>query len=116
MTDKEIIEKSKISSNPDNIGCSPTHGLCREALNLIERQRKVIDGFTMIGKLYSEIKAEAVKEFAEDIKGLLKEAEQNSKTAACGYDEGWYNGEENAYATVLKLFGNPEELKGEENG
>ena len=40
---------------------------------------------------------EKIKEAIDDIKYLLKEAETNSINAACGYDEGWYNGECNAY-------------------
>lgn len=36
--------------------------------------------------------------------GLLNESEKKAEKAACGYDEGWYNGEANAYETVLKIF------------
>lgn len=38
------------------------------------------------------------------IKYLLKEAEHNSKDSAMGYDEGWYNGECNAYEIVLEIL------------
>lgn len=44
------------------------------------------------------------EEVMNKIKYLLKEAEQNSNNAACGYDEGWYNGECNAYETVLEIL------------
>lgn len=36
----------------------------------IERLQKVNDSFTDIGKLYSEIKSEAIKEFAERLKNI----------------------------------------------
>jgi hypothetical protein len=36
----------------------------------IERLQKVNDSFTDIGKMYSEIKAEAIKEFAERLKNI----------------------------------------------
>lgn len=38
------------------------------------------------------------------IKQLLKESEKYSNTAASGYDEGWYNGEKNAYEKVLDII------------
>lgn len=41
-------------------------------------------------------------EVISQIKCLLKDAEEHSKFAACGYDEGWYNGECNAYEIVLE--------------
>ena len=40
----------------------------------------------------------------EEIKNLMNEANKNSENAACGYDEGWYNGEANAYEIVLKIL------------
>ena len=119
MTDKEIIEKLKTSSNPDNIGCSPTHGLCGEALNLIERQKKVIDGFTMIGKLYSEIKAEAVKEFAKELMYNLDgdiEAYANAGHSLNVY--AWLKGYlvcKGAIKAETEFFGISEQLKGETN-
>lgn len=39
-----------------------------------------------------------------EIKKLLEKANKNSDNAACGYDEGWYNGEGNAYETVLEIL------------
>ncbi len=38
------------------------------------------------------------------IKQLLKESEKYSNNAAPGYDEGWYNGEKNAYNNVLDII------------
>ena len=38
------------------------------------------------------------------IKQLLKESEKYSDNAAAGYDEGWYNGEKNAYNNVLDII------------
>ena len=37
-----------------------------------------------------------IKELLNEIKGLLKEAEEHSNNSACLYDEGWCNGECNA--------------------
>lgn len=45
---------------------------------------------------------EKLKEVIEYIKWLLRVAENNSNNAAMGYDEGWYNGECNAYEIVLE--------------
>ena len=39
-----------------------------------------------------------------EIKKLLEEASKNADNAACGYDNGWYCGEENAYETVLEIL------------
>ena len=43
-----------------------------------------------------------IKEIFNDINWLLKEAENNSRNSTPGYDEGWYNGECNAYEIVLE--------------
>lgn len=40
----------------------------------------------------------------DTIKQLLAESEKHSNTAAPGYDEGWYNGEKNAYNNVLDII------------
>lgn len=45
-----------------------------------------------------------IEEAIEKIKYLLKESEQHSNNAAMGYDEGWYNGECNAYEIVLEIL------------
>ena len=48
----------------------------------VERLRATLDSFTDIGKLYSEIKAEAYKEFADDIEKAFSKTESqmpNSK-------------------------------------
>ncbi len=39
-----------------------------------------------------------------EIKRLLEEASKNADNSACGYDNGWYCGEENAYETVLEIL------------
>lgn len=46
------------------------------------------------------------------IKQLLKESEKYSDNAAPGYDEGWYNGEMNAYSNILSII---EKTKAKEN-
>lgn len=45
-----------------------------------------------------------LKNAINEIKKLLEEADKNADNAACGYDEGWYNGEGNAYETVLEIL------------
>lgn len=45
---------------------------------------------------------EKIKELFNEIKWLLKEAEEHSNNSACGYNEGWYNGERNAYEIVCE--------------
>lgn len=40
----------------------------------------------------------------DTIEQLLKESEKYSDNAAAGYDEGWYNGELNAYSKVLDII------------
>ena len=57
----------------DKIGCRDT--LLRDALDLIKRQkaeierlRKANESFSCMGKMYSEIKSEGRKEFAERVK------------------------------------------------
>lgn len=45
---------------------------------------------------------ENIQNAINDIKYLLAVSERYALTAACGYDEGWYNGECNAYEIVLE--------------
>jgi hypothetical protein len=45
-----------------------------------------------------------IQEAINDIKYRLKESERHSQRAAMGYDEGWYNGECNAYEIVLEIL------------
>lgn len=40
----------------------------------------------------------------DTIEQLLAESEKHSNIAAPGYDEGWYNGEKNAYNNVLDII------------
>lgn len=47
---------------------------------------------------------ESIEEVVINIKYLLREAEQNGNYSAMGYDEGWYNGECNAYEIVLEML------------
>lgn len=48
----------------------------------------------------------------DTIKQLLEESEKYSNTSAHGYDEGWYNGEINAYSNILAII---EKTKAKEN-
>lgn len=45
-----------------------------------------------------------IEEAVNTIKLLLTASERHSKDAAMGYDEGWYNGECNAYEIVLEIL------------
>ena len=81
FTDEEIIKALECCTNKDRKYCTNcplknefvcVNQLASEALDLINRQKAEIerlqkkqDLFANIGKMYSEIKAEAVKEFAE---------------------------------------------------
>lgn len=101
MTDKEITNEEIISSltycNADRNDCDkcvlnrkcesyPFHSAVAEyALDLITRQqseierlRATIDSFTDIGKLYSEIRAEAYKEFAKEVNKEITKAYNNN--------------------------------------
>ena len=83
MTDNEIIKAFEccVKGVCDRARCpkydsdehTVVHQFCRrkimlEALDLINRQKAEIERFADIGKMYSEIKAEAIKEFAERVK------------------------------------------------
>ena len=82
MTDNEIIKALELIKSDPN--CDMVYGryistmTLDDTLNLINRQKAeiarlkaTVDSFTDIGKLYSEIKAEAIKEFAERLKKEL---------------------------------------------
>lgn len=45
-----------------------------------------------------------IEKAIEKIENLLKEADKHAEYAADGYDAGWYNGEGNAYETVLIIL------------
>lgn len=45
-----------------------------------------------------------IKKAINEIEKLLEEAYKNADNAACGYDEGWYFGETNAYEIVLEIL------------
>ena len=82
MTDNEIIKALKCCIGGSNCGECPLLGslycmteVNRNALDLINRQQAEIkrlkkeqQQFADIGKMYSEVRAEAIKEFAERLK------------------------------------------------
>lgn len=45
-----------------------------------------------------------IEKAINEIKKLLEEANKNADNSACGYDEGWYSGEGNAYEVVLEIL------------
>ena len=51
-----------------------------------------------------ELKKMNIKKAINEIEKLLEEANKNADNSACGYDEGWYNGESNAYEIVLEIL------------
>lgn len=51
-----------------------------------------------------EFKKMNIKKAINEIEKLLEEANKNADNSACGYDEGWYNGEGNAYEIVLEIL------------
>lgn len=65
--------------------------LIAEALELINRQRAEIERFADIGKMYSEVIAEAIKEFAERVKEKItdyyenQDQEEDEGSAVCDY-------------------------------
>ena len=89
MTDNEIIKALECCSKPVIEECCSEcpyhlsgqencHKLLGDIIDLInrkqaeiERLQKVNDSFTDIGKLYSEIKVEAIKEFAKRLKSPI---------------------------------------------
>ncbi len=103
MNDSEIIKALITSSDPNNLNCQPTTKLCKETLDLIERQQKEIDRLNidlkaMRGAANSwkaevqrickkefdnieidieAVKSEAVREFAERLKWRTHEISCN---------------------------------------
>lgn len=75
----------------------------------LEHYQDGLDAAINIVKMYKDKKQIDV---TENIKQLLKESEKHSNTAAPGYDEGWYNGEMNAYSNILSII---EKTKAKEN-
>lgn len=100
MTDKEIIKALECCKKDDCDNCPNDFGNCYAnlagcSLDLInrkqteiERLQKVNDSFTDIGKLYSEIKVEAIKDFAERLKEKLGDCYIVSDGEYCGFDCG----------------------------
>ena len=55
-------------------------------------------------KWSDNMEKENIQDAINNIKYLLKESERHSQRASMGYDEGWYNGECNAYEIVLEIL------------
>ena len=80
MIDHEIIKALECCCSNKLRPCDPcpyTHNcgngnnMKRDALDLINRQKAEIERFSDIGKMYSEIRAEAIKEFVEKVTAKL---------------------------------------------
>lgn len=50
------------------------------------------------------MKKKNIENAIKRIEELMQESQQNSTNAACGYDEGYYNGEVDAYFTALNIL------------
>lgn len=78
MTDNDAIKALECCIKSECSKCPLKRSFCSEnvameyALDLIKRQKAEIEQFADIGKLYSEIKAEVIKEFAERLKEKLE--------------------------------------------
>ena len=73
MTDEKLMKVLDCCANDDCGNCPTQVKRCRQhamlnALDLIKRQKAEIDRFADIGKMYSEVRAESIKEFAERLK------------------------------------------------
>ena len=95
FTDDEVIKTLECCKNADCLNCPRwseewTSGMCNDflqsVLDLINRQKAEIvrleeekeqlkadfEMFTDIGKMYSEVKADAIKEFANELKAQFE--------------------------------------------
>lgn len=124
MTDNEIIKALECCSSQGLLNCShcPYDKLCEtddaqfmlDAIDLIKRQKAEIERFADIGKMYSEIRKEAIKEFAEK---LSKRIQEKAATIEHPIGRAIFLKE------LLKIINdlsaeinkNPEEIVGEEN-
>ena len=106
FTDEEIKSSLEVIASTRNCNeckirnckwgtCNCSQITANAALDLINRQQieierlqKVNDSFTDIGKLYSEIKVEAIKDFAERLKEKLGDCYIISDGEYCGFDCG----------------------------
>lgn len=80
MNDNEIIKGFAVCNDLENGACkkcpcdrgvydnSCLEDMKTDVYNLINRQKAEIDRFADIGKVYSEVRAEAIREFAERLK------------------------------------------------
>lgn len=70
---------------------------------------KSITGEVPVLRHYKEVDSGEFKKMniikaINEIEKLLEEANKNADNSACGYDNGWYNGESNAYEIVLEIL------------
>lgn len=93
MSDNGIIKALEtalaIGDEPigEHWGCFLTTATVKNALDLINRQKAGIDRFADIGKMYSESRAEAIKEFAERLKDAFPEGNRDAKCPAIYFDD-----------------------------
>ena len=98
--DNELIENIKFLANccKDEYNDIRIEAVLLGSLDIINRQKaeierlqKINDSFTDIGKLYSEVKAEVVKEFAERLKKIIRlEDDCQYDCVNCYYECGDY--------------------------
>lgn len=124
ITDNYIIKDLNRCANTDVSFCKEcTHRnfiysdessccirLMKSAIALIKRQKAEIERlekennqFADIGKMYSEIKSEAIKEFAERLKKAFPQSDRNNKCPSLYFDD---------YIEIIEQLA--EEMKGGE--
>ena len=113
MTDKDIIKALEIHADneADCSGCPIYHSdtgetcayeLAQNALDLINRQKAEIERVERHTEMYHELRAEAITEFAERLKGVYI----NDKRYDCP----------NPHTLLIKLFANIDQIAKEMKG
>ena len=103
----DLINRQKAELKATIAGQETLQKYIAEQKAEIERLQSVVDSFTDIGKMYSEIKAEAYKEFAERLKEwLCIENELYISSAKNMLPKEFQNGYEQKNDFVVKLIDN----------
>ena len=84
---KDLINRLQLENDRLKQNLEEAHIDIREHLAEIERLQSINDSFTDIGKLYSEIKAEAYKECIEKVKEEIAEALKSNYKARAEYKQ-----------------------------
>ena len=102
MTDERLMKVLECCANDDCDNCPSLVKECKKhamlnALDLINRQKAEIERlkkenhqFADIGKMYSEVRAEVIKEFADRLKDAFPEGNRDAKCPSIYYDDYCY--------------------------